>query len=302
MNPEKYTERARGFIQSAQTGALGRGPPAVHARAHLLKVLLDDPEGPRGRADRARRRRTRDGACRRPSRRSTAMPKVSGRRRPALSRPADREGLRHRREDRQEGRRLLRHRRAAAAGAGHGEGRQDREDPRRRRRHAADAQRRDRGDPQGPHRRFRLGREPVRRAEEIRPRPHRRSPRGQARPGHRPRRGNPPHHPGALPPHQEQPGADRRARRRQDRDRRGPRAPHRQWRRAGEPEGQAAAGARHGRADRRREISRRVRGAAEGRAHRGHSRPRARSSCSSTRCTRWSAPARRTARWTPRTC
>ena len=28
----------------------------------------------------------------------------------------------------------------------------------------------------------------------------------------------------------------------------------------------------------------------------------ARSSCSSTRCTRWSAPARRKARWTHRTC
>ena len=31
-------------------------------------------------------------------------------------------------------------------------------------------------------------------------------------------------------------------------------------------------------------------------------RATARSSCSSTRCTRWSAPARPTARWTPRTC
>ena len=32
------------------------------------------------------------------------------------------------------------------------------------------------------------------------------------------------------------------------------------------------------------------------------SRRAARSSCSSTRCTRWSAPARPTARWTPPTC
>ena len=39
-------------------------------------------------------------------------------------------------------------------------------------------------------------------------------------------------------------------------------------------------------ADRRRQISRRVRGAAEGRARRGEAAPRARSSCSSTRCTR----------------
>ena len=60
--------------------------------------------------------------------------------------------------------------------------------------------------------------------------------------------------------------------------------------------------ARHGRADRRREIPRRVRGAAEGRAEGSTSAPRAASSCSSTRCTRWSAPARPTARWTPPTC
>ena len=46
---------------------------------------------------------------------------------------------------------------------------------------------------------------------------------GQARPGDRPRRGDPPRDPGALAAHEEQPGADRRARRRQDRDRRGPR-------------------------------------------------------------------------------
>ena len=37
------------------------------------------------------------------------------------------------------------------------------------------------------------------------------------------------------PSHQEQPGADRRARRRQDRDRRGPGPAHRGRRRAGEP-------------------------------------------------------------------
>ena len=46
-------------------------------------------------------------------------------------------------------------------------------------------------------------------------------PQGQARPGHRPRRGDPPRHPGAQPPDQEQPGAHRRARRRQDGHRRG---------------------------------------------------------------------------------
>src|SRR3569623_1214769 len=44
MNIEKYTERARGFIQSAQTLALGKGHQQF-APVHLLKVLLDDEEG-----------------------------------------------------------------------------------------------------------------------------------------------------------------------------------------------------------------------------------------------------------------
>src|SRR5437667_12057415 len=44
MNQEKYTERMRGFLQSAQMMALREG----HQRFvpdHILKVLLDDPEG-----------------------------------------------------------------------------------------------------------------------------------------------------------------------------------------------------------------------------------------------------------------
>src|SRR5471030_2529845 len=44
MNQEKYTERMRGFLQSAQMLALREG----HQRFvpdHMLKVLLDDPEG-----------------------------------------------------------------------------------------------------------------------------------------------------------------------------------------------------------------------------------------------------------------
>jgi len=44
MNIEKYTERARGFIQSAQTFALGKGHQQF-LPIHLLKVLLDDEEG-----------------------------------------------------------------------------------------------------------------------------------------------------------------------------------------------------------------------------------------------------------------
>ena len=49
-------------------------------------------------------------------------------------------------------------------------------------------------------------------AREVRPRPDRARRAGQARPGHRPRRGDPPRDPGAVAPDEEQPGADRRPR------------------------------------------------------------------------------------------
>ena len=44
MNIEKYTERVRGFIQSAQTFALSSNHQQF-APEHLLKVLVDDEEG-----------------------------------------------------------------------------------------------------------------------------------------------------------------------------------------------------------------------------------------------------------------
>jgi ATP-dependent Clp protease ATP-binding subunit ClpB len=44
MNMEKYTERVRGFLQSAQTYALAEGHQQFLPE-HLLKVLLDDSEG-----------------------------------------------------------------------------------------------------------------------------------------------------------------------------------------------------------------------------------------------------------------
>ncbi|MFB9268996.1 ATP-dependent chaperone ClpB [Bradyrhizobium erythrophlei] len=44
MNVEKYTERARGFIQSAQSLAMRDGHQQF-SPLHLLKVLLDDSEG-----------------------------------------------------------------------------------------------------------------------------------------------------------------------------------------------------------------------------------------------------------------
>ena len=44
MNPEKFTDRARGFLQAAQTIALREGHQRL-VPEHLLKALLDDSEG-----------------------------------------------------------------------------------------------------------------------------------------------------------------------------------------------------------------------------------------------------------------
>src|SRR5436190_14355662 len=44
MDFEKYTDRSRGFVQSAQSLALREGHQQFTPE-HLLKVLLDDPEG-----------------------------------------------------------------------------------------------------------------------------------------------------------------------------------------------------------------------------------------------------------------
>ncbi len=44
MNLEKYSERVRGFIQSAQTMALSRNHQQFTPE-HILKVLVDDDEG-----------------------------------------------------------------------------------------------------------------------------------------------------------------------------------------------------------------------------------------------------------------
>ena len=44
MEPEKYTDRAKGFLQTAQALALRSGHQRLTPE-HLLKVLLDDKEG-----------------------------------------------------------------------------------------------------------------------------------------------------------------------------------------------------------------------------------------------------------------
>ena len=105
-------------------------------------------------------------------------------------------------------------------------------------------------------------------ARAVRRRPHGDRPERQARPGDRARRRDPSRQPGAHPAHQEQPGAHRRAGRRQDRRGRRARPAHRRGRRGRLAEEQAARLARPLGPRRRREVPRRVRGAAEGRAQR----------------------------------
>ena len=269
MNLEKYTERARGFVQSAQSLALREGHQQFTPE-HILKVLLDDEEGLcAGLIDKAggRSREALDAgrararaSCRRCRARARAS-SISRRPRRALFDNAEKIAQKAgdafvtverllvalAMEKGAEAGKIL-----ANAGvtpqtlnAAINDLRKGRTADSASAENAYDALKKYTRDL----------------TEAARDR--------QARPGHRPRRGNPPHDAGAVAPHQEQSRADRRARRRQDRHRRGPRAAHRQRRRAGIDPRQEAAVARHGRADRRREISRRVRGAAEGRAQRG---------------------------------
>ena len=190
--------------------------------------------------------------------------------------------------------------RAGRRGPGHGGG------PAAQGRHGARPATRSCGalttDPRQPAGHLADARGRLRGAGKVRPGPDRRRPRRPARPGHRPRRGDPPGDPDPVPQVEEQPGADRRPRRRQDRDRRGTGPADRPRRRARGAARQDGLRPRHGLAGRRREIPRRVRGAAQGRADRGEARPRARSCCSSTSCTPSSAPAPPRARWTPATC
>ncbi len=128
MNIEKYTERARGFLQSAQTYALGQGHQQFTPE-HILKVLLDDPEGMAAGLIQAAGGNPKD-AAQAVDRAVAAMPKVAGGGAgAALPDRSPRQGLFHRRGDRGEGRRQLRHGRAAADRARHGAGCRDLEDP-----------------------------------------------------------------------------------------------------------------------------------------------------------------------------
>ncbi len=105
---------------------------------------------------------------------------------------------------------------------------------------------RDRPEPRGP----------LPGAGALRPRPDRGRRAGQARPGHRARRRDPARDPGAVSPHEEQPGPDRRARRGQDRHRRGAGSADRGRRRARLAARPARDRAGHRLADRGRQVPR----------------------------------------------
>ena len=103
MNFEKYTERARGFVQSAQTYALGQGHQQFTPE-HLLKVLLDDPEGmAAGLIERAGGRPRTRCSPRKP--RSPSCRKSRAARASSISRRRSRKVFDHRRAARREGRR-----------------------------------------------------------------------------------------------------------------------------------------------------------------------------------------------------
>ncbi len=289
MDFEKLTDRARGFLQAAQTIAVRMNHQRI-APAHVLKALLEDEQGMAAGADRARRRQTPRRRSARPTRRSREDPsshRQRRQRRPRLStaRPSGcstRPSRSRRRPatatSRSSGscsrwplpRTTTPARRWPKAGV-NAESAQ-----RRDQRSSAAAAARTRRAPRTATTRSRniardltqaardgkldpvIGRdEEIRRTIQILARRTKNNPVLIGEPGV---------------------GKTAIAE--------GLALANRQWRRARQPQGQAADGARHGQPDRRRQISRRVRRAAEGRARRGQARPRATSSCSSTRCTR----------------
>ena len=99
------------------------------------------------------------------------------------------------------------------------------------------------------------------RARSLLRQPEQQGERGPDRSADRPRGRSAAHHPGSVPPSQEQSAAGRRPRRRQDRDRGRSRAQDRARRNAGSAQGRDGLCPRHGRAAGRHPLSRRFRGA-----------------------------------------
>ena len=120
MDFEKFTDRARGFVQSAQSLALREGHQQFSTE-HLLKVLLDDPEGlAAGLIDRSGGK-SRE-ALRDVEASLSKRPKVSGAGAGSnLSGSGARPRIRHGRKSWRESWRQFRYRRATIAGARTGE-------------------------------------------------------------------------------------------------------------------------------------------------------------------------------------
>ncbi len=264
MRMDKLTTQFQQALQDAQSLAVGRDNQYIEP-VHLMSALLEQQGGSvQGHPHEGRREHEPAALAARRGARSPADRRGHARRGPPLER--SRQAAERRRQARAGARQRVCPRRSVPARS-----RAIEDGSRPHSREGWRGQGRDREGDRGGRRR--QGRRPERRGEapgarEIHDRPHGARGAGEARPGDRPRRRDPPHDPGAPAAHEEQSGADRRARRRQDRDRRRPRAADRERSSSGGAEGQARAVARHGRADRGREVPRRVRGAPEGRAER----------------------------------
>ena len=113
MNLEKYSERVRGFIQSAQTLALSRNNQQFTPE-HILKVLIDDDEGLAASLIERAGGRIRDVKAGVDAA-LDALPRVEGGNGQLYLAPAARQGVLDGRGTGQEGRRQLCHRRAPAA-------------------------------------------------------------------------------------------------------------------------------------------------------------------------------------------
>ena len=120
MDFEKFSDRLKGFVQSAQTVAIREGNPQITPE-HLLKVLLDDPEGlAAGLIAKAGGRPEGGAGARRGGARQAAQ--GVGRRGSSAYGAGTRPRARPGGAVVDQGRRQLRHRRARAAGTGHGQG------------------------------------------------------------------------------------------------------------------------------------------------------------------------------------
>ena len=198
LNEYREIHRARARLHPDRAAAGARhGSPAVHAAAPAQGAARRRG-GHGGGPDRARRRQRQDGA-RRDRGRAQEDPEGLRRRRPALSQPRTGAGVRYRREGGAEGRRLVRHGRAPAARAGRS----------RRTPMPARSSPRPGVTPQALNdaiNEIRKGRTADSASAENQYDALKKyardltagGARRQARPGDRPRRGNPPHHPGAV--------------------------------------------------------------------------------------------------------